>query len=643
VTPRRVTLVTAQLHGFGPQGGVGSATAWLALALGRMGHDVDVLYAKEQALESMDAEWAGRYAGAGVGIRVVPTLDVTVEPKMFARMRAVELALRTDPPDVVIAHEYGAPAYIALRLRQLGLAFEDTLFVVYCHGTGPWVKEANRNERVSPTTLVWARLEKAGVELADVVVSPSAYLLAWMRGQGWQLPEARVIPLVTRATAMGGPPPARVDSNGDRPVERVVYFGRLEKRKGVEPFVGGLNVLPPDLLEMIEVEFLGSPTKHWDPDRVAELISERTRRALRRVSFETELGQQEALARLARPGTLAVIPSLAENSPNVVYECLEAQIPFLASAAGGTGELVAAEDRGRVLFEPTAKGVAGALRRALVDGGALRPVRPAFNGVEVLRDWADVVATEARTVAGSAEKPAVDVVVREHGSREALERCLSALAAQSYERVRVIRSAGDSVAAARQQGLRAGVAEWVVFLDEEDVPEPELVEVLVRAQAASGADVVSCGLRLDRWEHFFVGEPGGLGVLANGYGTVALLRRALLGDVSSAWPVVGDHDWPLLARLNAGGARVVSVPMPLVRRTVRPGTLEREASDALLVVDTLERALPDQLRSLGRLAAALAAESRPSAPTPTRGILRRALERFAVRGVMRRWKARRPG
>ncbi len=85
---RRVTLVTAQLLGFGPPGGVGAATTWLALALGRMGHDVDVLFAKEQALESMDAEWAGRYAGAGVGIRVVPTLDVTVEPKMFARMRA---------------------------------------------------------------------------------------------------------------------------------------------------------------------------------------------------------------------------------------------------------------------------------------------------------------------------------------------------------------------------------------------------------------------------------------------------------------------------------------------------------------------------------------------------------------------------
>jgi O-antigen biosynthesis protein len=626
VTSRRVTLVTAQLLGFGPQGGVGAATTWLALALGRMGHDVDVLYAKQ---ERLDSEWAVRYADAGIGIRVVPTLEVTVEPVEFARMRAVELGLRTDPPDVVIAHEYGAPAYIAQRLRRLGLAFENTLFAVYCHGTGPWVKEANRNERVSPTTLAWARLEKAGVELADVVVSPSAYLLDWMRGQGWRLPEARVIPLVTRATAMGGPPPAMVDSNGDRPVERVVYFGRLEKRKGVEPFVGGLNVLAPELLERVEVEFLGSATKHWDPDRVAELISERTRSALRGLSFETALGQQEALEHLAQPGTLAVIPSLAENSPNVVYECLEARIPFLASAAGGIGELVAAEDRRRVLFEPTAEGVAGALRRALLAGDALQPVRPAFKAVDVLRDWGDVVATEATTTARSAETPPVDVVVHERRSGEALERCLSALAAQAYERLRVIRSPGDSVAAARQEGLRAGEADWVIFLDEEDVPEPQFVDVLVRAQAASATDVVSCAIRRDGCEHFFAGEPGGLGVLANGYGTVALLRRALLRDVSTAWPVVGDHDWPLLARLSAEGARVISVPMPLVRRTAQPGTLERAPSDALLVVDEVERALPDQLRSLGRLATALAAEARTSAPTPTRGLLRRALRRLA--------------
>ncbi len=631
MSSRRVTIIAAQLLGFDQWGGVGAATTFLAIALARMGHDVEVIYTKEQLLNPMDGEWARRYEDVGVTIGLLPALDVTVEPAYFARMRAVELALRANPPEVVITHEYGAPAYVGLRLRQLGIAFEDTLFVAYCHGTGRWLKEVSGNARVSPEMLAHARLEQAGVELADLVVSPSSYMVDWMRRQGWRLPEVRVIPLVTRATAMGERPPGGADVNGDRPVERLVFFGRLEKVKGVEPFVGGLNALAPGLLEGIELEFLGGSTKNWAPERVAGLISEGARRALRGVSFEA-VSQQDALKRLSRPGTLAVVPSLAENSPNVVYECLEARIPFLASAAGGIGELVAPEDRARVLFQPTVEGVAAALRHALTERATLRPVRPAFEGAEVLLAWRDVVAMKARRIARVSERPAVDVVVHERGSEKALERCLAALARQGYERVHVVRSTGASVPAAREQGLRAGVAEWVVFLDEEDVPEPELVEVLVRAQAASGADVVSCGLRCDGSEHFFAGEPGGPGLLANGYGTVALLRRSLLGDIAPSWPVVGDHDWPLLARLNAAGARVVSVPVPLVSRAARPGALDREPSDALLVIEALERALPDQLRLVARLAAGLAAETRQAPPTPTHG-LRRRLRRFAGRFI----------
>jgi transposase len=394
--------------------------------------------------------------------------------------------------------------------------------------------------------------------------------------------------------------------------------------------VAALNRLEPKLLQSVEVAFLGGATKNWQPDYVAELISEGTRLALRGLSFETGLRQQEALARLGRPGTLAVIPSLAENSPNVVYECLEAQIPFRASAAGGIGELVAEEDRARVLFEPTADGVAAALRRALADDGALRPVRPAFQPEEVLQAWADVVAAEPPPTAPPRDRPGVDVVVHERGSEHALAGCLSAVEAQTYERVRVIRSAGASVHEARIQGLRAGNAEWVVFLDEEDTPEADLVEVLVRAQAASGADVVSCAVESGGCEHFFAGEPGGSGLLANGYGMVALLRRSLLGDLATAWPVVGDHDWPLLARLNSSGARVVSVPQTLVRRAVRPGTLELEPSDAILVVEAFEHALPDQLRHLARLAAGLAAVDRRQPQPSGQGRLRRRLKRLAA-------------
>jgi O-antigen biosynthesis protein len=620
-------MVTSQLLGFDAVGGVGAATAWLALALGRMGHEVRLLYTQQQHINPMDSEWARRYDEAGVRVQTLPLLDVPVEPRGFARLRAVELALRASPPDVVIVHDYGAPAYIAMRLRQLGLAFQDTRFVVYCHGTGPWHKEVTRNARMSTDMLAFARLEQAGVELADLVVSPSGYLVEWMRRKGWRLPETRVIPLVTRPTAMGEPSRALVDRDAERPVERIVYFGRLEERKGIRPFAAGLNVLAPELLDGIDVEFLGGATKDWAPERVSGLLSERTRHTVRQVSFETELGQEEALARLSRPGTLAVIPSLAENSPNVVYECLEAQIPFLASAAGGIPELIAPEDRRRVLFPPTVEGVSAALHRALAEGGALRSVRPAFEGADVLRAWGDAVAPDPRGVAREFERPAVDAVVAGCGPADP---CLVALEAQGYEHLKVIPSAS------REEGLRAGTAEWVVFLDAADVPRPDFVEVLVQAQAASGADAVSCAVVRDEREHFFLGEPGGVGLLSNAYGAAPLVRRSLLGEMGTNFPVHGDQDWPLLARLNAAGAHVVSVPLPLLSRSASPGTIEHDPSDALLVVDAFEAALPHQLRPLARLAAALAAETRRLAPPPEKPPLSRRLRSRARRLLGRR-------
>src|SRR5262245_26420820 len=63
------------------------------------------------------------------------------------------------------------------------------------------------------------------------------------------------------------------------------------------------------------------------------------------VRVEAHLDQREALARLSRPGTLAVMPSTGDNSPNTVYECLERGIPFIAGNAGAIPELVSEGDQ----------------------------------------------------------------------------------------------------------------------------------------------------------------------------------------------------------------------------------------------------------------------------------------------------------
>ena len=555
-----MTFVADELLGYAGNG-IGTTTTFVSVALARRGHDVTVLFAGPQRTRPVTAEWRTLYEDAGVVVRELPPGDGDVEPRHFTRARDVEEALSADPPDVVVVQDLGAPAYTALRLRRLGLAFERTSFVAFCHGTRRWVTDVSRKIRVLPGAHAVSVLERASVELADAVVSPSAYLVDWMRSEGWRLPTATfVIPHVSRAAATGERRPAPVEP-AER-VERIAFFGRLEERKGVGPFVEAVNSLDVD----VDVEFLGRPTPPWPVERIRALLTHE------RVAFETELDQHEALERLRRSGTLAVIPSFEENSPNVIYECLENAIPFIASDVAGIRELVAADDRARVLFEPTAEGIAAALRRALANGGALRPARAAFDDEESLRRWEHVLALPAHPpppTGGGALEPG-----------------------------------------------------WVVLRDD-DVEAPELVETLVRAQQASGADVVTCGLSVNGTTHLFPGEPGALGLLANGYGTVALARSALVEG--------REHEarWPLLAQLSLEGAKIVSIPLPLATSTTAPATLHTQPAEALRVLASFERALPDNLHFLAELVTRTAAAEPVPAQAPRRSFARRALARLA--------------
>ena len=565
---KRITLVTDELLGFVRTGGIGTATTYLSVALARLGHRVELLAVGDPPARAMPDEWQRLYGEAGVTVRVLPRSDARLEPSYFARMRDVEEALAAEAPDVVITQDLAGPAYTALRMRRLGLGFERTLFVVYCHGGRRWITDMARKARVLPGAHEITELERMSVEIADAAVSPSSYLVDWMRHEGWRLPaNTFVIPHFNRSAATGETPP-RVSPNGSS-VERIAFFGRLEERKGLEPFAAGINALPPELLQDLEVAFVGGETPAWPRERIEGLFAERTRAALGRISFATELDQPEAFALLSRPGTLAVMPSFGETFSNAVYECLERGIPFIAADAGAPAELVAPEDRGRVLFEPSAEGVRDALRRALSNGDTVRPARPAFDAATAFDAWTRVLGLEPEAPTRTRIEP----------------------------------------------------SEWTVLSGQDDVLDESCRDVLARAQAASGADVVTCGIRLeDGRERLFLGEPRALGLVANHYGTVGLVRRSLVAGEAEEAP------WPRYARLSLEGARVVSVPRALASSRREPGDVARDPASALQVVQRFELHLPRSLRGLARLAAGFATPSTQPAPR-RRDAVRRLLRR----------------
>ena len=596
MTPRRISVVSSELLGVAGTGGPGTADSLLAIALARRGHDVQLLLAPGRDVSGLSAEWEQTYRNATVTVRPLAE-HVVVRPSFLAPAAHVYEALRGDPPDVVVADDWRALAWAALRARQVGRAFPDTAFVVYCHGPARVFAEAARKVPDTVERFGEEIAQRACIELADAVVSPSSWLVDWLREHAWPLPgSVKVIQNLWQSVALGEAP-RRAPSG--TPVRRLAFFGQVREGKGVRVFLESLRRLDAQLLDGVEVLFLGH-SRHWSEERLRRELDG----VASSVRLETQLDRDGALAELLVPGTLAVMPSLLENSPYAVAECIEHGVPFVAADVGGTPELVAQEDRARVLRPPTSHDFATALTDVLTSGAT--PARPARPPDDSLVAWLELV----ETVEPSRPQPVPPA-----------------------KRVVVVARGEASVPRARRLGVdvvehvEQADGDWVVLVDDDDVPDDTLVHELVAAQAASGADAVTTAVRPADDAvglQLFLGEPGPLGLVENQYGVLGLVRRSLATE---------DPDWPLFARVALGGGRIVSIPDPLALYLDGSPTDERPA-----VLRVFETAGPAALGQLPQLTATLAAAlARRQASPPvvatrrlSRGVARR------VRGLYRR-------
>jgi glycosyltransferase involved in cell wall biosynthesis len=630
---RRIAVVSSEILGRAGTGGAGTADSLLAVALGRHGHDVRLLVATGREIGELDPAWSGIYAAAGVEIRFLERID-GITPDFMRPAFEVLHALREDPPELAIVNDWRGLGCLAQRARQVDLALTETAFVVHCHGSARVLAAFARKVPDTLARFGEQVLERGSVELADALVSPSWWLLDWMLTHGWPVPvpDSHVIPYL-RSTVLDEPPEL---APLGQPVRRLAFFGQLREGKGIRLYLEALNALDETRLAGLELVFVGRESKRWTRETISRALPAAVARA-GAVRFETSLDRTSALAELRRPGTLALMPSLLDNSPNTVLECLEHGIPFLATNVGGIPELVAPEDRPRVLCEPTVADLAAALRRALEAQDGFAPATSAHDPADSARAWLELVDTLApRERPRPRERAKVDVVATSRGSEE---RARALVAHSTLAEGQVVRS--DS----RRAGLERVWSEWILFLDDEDEPSDDLLDRLVAAQRASAADAVTCAVRPAASPdeiRLFLGDPGALGLAANHYGVIALVRRSFVS--SDLVPDASvDPDWMLLARLALSGARVVSVPEPLARHGGRPGEVRDVPGDGLSVLETFERAEGAELRDLPQLAATLAAAGAGGAGEPAprddegwvrRGV--RVMRDEGARGVMRR-------
>lgn len=339
-----VTIVTSELQGWGPGGGIGSAFRELATTLASAGHCVTVLLVSSQT--SLD--------GAPLAGVQVCHLQSTGCSRLEL-VRRVASWLRAHPCDVVHLHDWLG---LASGLRT-ALQPHPPQLIVGLHGPSAWTRTANPWPREPSGALnvdvdvlgdegLVRALELDGLHQADWLISPSQAMATWVERQllDGQRPEHLVVNRNCPLSQRLRPAPPTNNPATAAGID-FVYFGRLEQRKGLELFLQALLKMSQRPKRVL---FLGSDCvvgRRTNGEEImgTQLVDDQLRGSDIAVLHEPGLLRDEALALLMRLHAVVVIPSLIENSPCVVEELLDSGLQMVTTNVGGTAELVNPDDR----------------------------------------------------------------------------------------------------------------------------------------------------------------------------------------------------------------------------------------------------------------------------------------------------------
>ena len=357
-----VTIVTAELQGWGPSGGIGSAYGELATALAAAGHGVTVVLVRASDCIT------GPTLPRGISLKAVDCRGLT-RLELVRRVAAAVTALHTD---VVHVHDWLG---LGSGLQQQ-LGPDGPRLIVGVHGPSAWTRSGNPWPRdglgglTAPEVSLYEEglvraLEHDSLRHADQRIAPSQFMAQWVakhllaNADPATVTIQRNCPLSQRV---------RIESTANAPTgdaqERCVFFGRLEERKGLMLFLDALALMQPRPKQVL---FLGGDCQIANQGWGSDLARHQLARLGITGSFETDLDRDQALARLAQEQAVVVVPSRIENSPCVLEELLDSGLRVVATDVGGSRELVAPECE-RWLSTPEPEALARHLQAAMGSG-----------------------------------------------------------------------------------------------------------------------------------------------------------------------------------------------------------------------------------------------------------------------------------
>ncbi len=253
--------------------------------------------------------------------------------------------------------------YCTIQAKRSGLLGKNCLTAVTIHSGQEWLNEAN--EKYIIENGQWFRnvynYEQYSFENADLAFFPSAFIETKVKSYGWKTSHALhlpycvpILPLLDKNRSIL----TKLSLNLKREQIPIVFFGRLEERKGLLTFITAIGQLEKKISQSIHLIFLGKivplhNTKN-QPQNSQEYIQQELGNKFS-YTILSDLFSQEATTLVQELAPAIVcLTSYQDNFPNSALEMGQLPVSLVVANTGGFRETLKMIERSQGVrwFEP---------------------------------------------------------------------------------------------------------------------------------------------------------------------------------------------------------------------------------------------------------------------------------------------------
>lgn len=417
----------------------------------------------------------------------------------------------------IIFQDWLANGFWSVRCKKHNKDFKHTILAVMCQSCTQWQNEGMKvipNDVLYTQKLIWA--EQETISNADNVIATSNHMLNWLYDNKYRKKTHKDFVLYQTYHT------TKKKKYRTKKIKHLAFFGRLEKRKGLDIFIDSILSLDNVTLSKIKkISFLG---KHSNVDNISskDLLEEFQKKIDIEISIKNDLDHHNAIDYLIKNNCLVVIPSIFDNAPLAVIESIAYDLPVIASNVGGIPEFLDSE----YLFEPNKNSLCEKLKNILSYGLNKKTKDHPFVKNEMELKSYIMMNNNTHTYSNEKQKqPSIDICITTYNDSQYIHNLLKNFNKQTmipntiyivddgstHEKskhilskinktknkysfnIEILHKTNGGPSSARNYAIKKCNSDYIIFFDADNIPYHNMIHKFYNAIENSQNDIIYCG------------------------------------------------------------------------------------------------------------------------------------------------------